>query len=116
MSETATTTADAPARSMLKRLYQAYVGTLETGRDRIIALGGTCDAVDVMEAGDPALRAVRDFLAEPAPPPSAAQAQVANLKAALEAIAGIKTTDVVAYCREADGIAVDALVKLEVSS
>lgn len=43
----------------LRRLMTDYVGLLEKGRDRIIDLGGTCDPVDVMEAGDPALRSAR---------------------------------------------------------
>lgn len=46
----------------LEKLSLAYVNLLEIGRDRIIALGGTCDPVDVMEAGDPSLRAARDVL------------------------------------------------------
>lgn len=37
-------------------LIRAYVNLLETGRDRIMQHGGTCDQVDVMEANDPALR------------------------------------------------------------
>ena len=41
--------------SELKALRRAYVNLLESGRDRIIDLGGTCDAVDVMEANDPHL-------------------------------------------------------------
>lgn len=40
----------------LKALRRAYVNLLESGRDRIIDLGGTCDPVDVMERNDPALR------------------------------------------------------------
>ena len=55
---------DQPAAAMLKRLYRAYVNTLETGRDRIVMLGGTCDPVDVMERSDPALIAVRAFLGD----------------------------------------------------
>lgn len=50
------------AVAALKKLCSAYVNLLEIGRDRIIGLGGTCDAVDVMEAGDPALRAARAAL------------------------------------------------------
>ncbi len=50
------------AHKMLARLYQGYVNTLETGRDRIIFLGGSCDPVDVMEAGDPVLIAARAAL------------------------------------------------------
>lgn len=46
-----------------KRLMFAYVNTLESGRDRILSLGGQCDPVDVMEANDPALRAARALLA-----------------------------------------------------
>lgn len=56
------------ARDELRRLYAAYVRLLEIGRDRIIAAGGTCDPVDVMENGDPALVRVREFLAPPAAP------------------------------------------------
>ncbi len=33
--------------------------TLECARDRIISFGGTCDPVDKMEQGDPALARVR---------------------------------------------------------
>lgn len=36
----------------LRRLYEAYVRLLESGRDRIIDLGGSCDPVDVMERSD----------------------------------------------------------------
>lgn len=43
----------------IRRLTLAYVNLLEIGRDRIIALGGDCDPVDVMEAGDPALHRAR---------------------------------------------------------
>jgi hypothetical protein len=49
-------------REALQRLYRGYVATLETGRDRIMDLGGTCDPVDVMEEGDPFLRAARQAL------------------------------------------------------
>ncbi len=45
-----------------RELMAAYVRLLETGRDRIIDLGGTCDAVEVMKAGDPALVAARALL------------------------------------------------------
>lgn len=47
----------------LKRLRLAYVNLMETGYDRIIALGGSCDPVDVMEAGDPAIRRVNEVIA-----------------------------------------------------
>lgn len=43
----------------LKALYHAYVRLLESGRDRIIDLGGTCDPVDVMEVNDVDLQAAR---------------------------------------------------------
>lgn len=62
-------TTNNPAEA-LRRLYRAYVGTLETGRNRILDLGGTCDSVDVMENGDPALREAREAIAaltSPAP-------------------------------------------------
>lgn len=45
-------------------LYRAYVSLLEAGRDRIMSLGGTCDTVEVMENGDPALIAAREALAK----------------------------------------------------
>jgi hypothetical protein len=48
--------------SELKRLYSGYVNTLESGRDRIMWLGGTCDAVDIMEQGDPVLRSARELI------------------------------------------------------
>jgi hypothetical protein len=51
-------------RKGLTDLDRAYVRLLETGRDRIVDLGGDCDPVAVMEAGDPALRAVRALAAE----------------------------------------------------
>lgn len=47
----------------IKRLRLAYVNLMETGYDRIIALGGSCDPVDVMEAGDPAIRRVNEVIA-----------------------------------------------------
>lgn len=40
----------------LKNLRRAYVNLLETGRDRILSLGGQCDDVTTMEASDPYLR------------------------------------------------------------
>ncbi|HFF6216643.1 hypothetical protein [Stenotrophomonas maltophilia] len=45
-----------------KALYRAYVRLLESGRDRIKDLGGTCDPVDVMEANDVDLQAARRVL------------------------------------------------------
>lgn len=54
----------------LKYLARHYVGQLENARDRIVSLGGQCDAVDVMERGDPHLRQVREVIAsiEASPP------------------------------------------------
>jgi len=48
----------------LKRLARTYVSTMESGRDRIIALGGDCDPVDVMERGDPYLRIAKEAIAK----------------------------------------------------
>jgi hypothetical protein len=48
----------------LKRLAHAYVSTMESGRDRIVALGGDCDPVDVMERGDPYLRIAKEAIAK----------------------------------------------------
>jgi len=45
-----------------KALYRAYVRLLESGRDRIRDLGGTCDPVDVMETNDVDLQAARRVL------------------------------------------------------
>jgi len=49
-------------REALRQLDRAYVRLLENGRDRIRMLGGQCDALDVMEASDPNLRAARAAL------------------------------------------------------
>lgn len=57
----ATVTAGA-METELRALYRAYVNLLEVGRDRIVALGGDCDPVDVMEKGGPALCSVRALL------------------------------------------------------
>lgn len=51
-------------RAALKELIRAYVRLLESGRDRIRDLGGTCDPVDVLERADPELRKAREALAE----------------------------------------------------
>ncbi len=48
----------------LKNLRRAYVSLLQSGRDRILDLGGTCDPVDRMERDDPALRVVDGILAK----------------------------------------------------
>ena len=50
------------SKAMVRKLYQGYVNTLEAGRDRILALGGQCDSVEVMEEFDPVLRAARAFV------------------------------------------------------
>lgn len=47
----------------LEKMNRAYVGLMENGRDRIIALGGDCDPVDVMERSDPHLRESRAVIA-----------------------------------------------------
>jgi hypothetical protein len=41
--------------SELKSLHHAYIGVLESGRDRIISLGGRCDSLDTMVSHDPHL-------------------------------------------------------------
>lgn len=51
-------------RDELKAMYRAYVVLLEAGRNRIIDHGGTCDPVDVMEEGDPALISARAIIAK----------------------------------------------------
>lgn len=48
----------------LQRLRIAYVNMLESGRDRIIALGGDCDSVEKMEKDDPALAVARKTIAK----------------------------------------------------
>jgi len=48
----------------LKRLSLAYVSLMKTGRDRIVALGGDCDPVDVMERGNPWLRSAKEVIAK----------------------------------------------------
>lgn len=57
----------------LRDLRHAYVRLLESGRDRIMDLGGSCDPVDVMERGDIDLRkadaAIAALSAAPAAPP-----------------------------------------------
>lgn len=58
-----TGTATDVGRTALSDLYRAYVNMLEAARDRIIFLGGECDSVELMEAGDPALIAARASLA-----------------------------------------------------
>lgn len=48
----------------LKCLYSAYVRLLESGRERIVMLGGQCDQVDAMERSDPNLRHARAVIAK----------------------------------------------------
>lgn len=48
----------------LGKMNRAYVNLLESGRDRIVMLGGECDPVDVMEANDPNLRESRSAIAK----------------------------------------------------
>jgi hypothetical protein len=45
-----------------KQLCNHYVWLMESGRQRILTLGGECDPVDVMERGDPYLRQAREAL------------------------------------------------------
>lgn len=47
----------------LRDLHDAYVRLLESGRDRIMSLGGYCDPVGVMEQNDTDLLKVRELLA-----------------------------------------------------
>lgn len=51
--------AEHPLLEALENLYRAYVATLETGRQRILDLGGSCDSVHIMQNSDPALAAAR---------------------------------------------------------
>lgn len=60
----------------IRKLIRAYVSLLETGRDRIIMHGGSCDSVEEMERGDPyltsakiAIDAAEVELRNAAPPP-----------------------------------------------
>ena len=46
-------------KAALRDLSRAYTTLIASGRERIIALGGDCDPVDVMERGDPYLRNAR---------------------------------------------------------
>lgn len=62
LAQHAAPTAQAVDLPAFKALYRAYVRLLESGRDRIIDLGGTCDPVDVMEANDVDLQAARRVL------------------------------------------------------
>lgn len=49
--------------SELKNMVRAYVRLLEAGKDRIESLGGDCDPVDRMEAGDSNLRTAKAAIA-----------------------------------------------------
>ena len=55
---------NARLREEMKDLIAAYVRTLEAARDHVVALGVSCNPVDVMEAADPALRAARNAIGE----------------------------------------------------
>ena len=55
---------NARLREGMKDLIAAYVRTLEAARDHVVALGVSCNPVDVMEAADPALRAARTVIGE----------------------------------------------------
>lgn len=46
-----------------RKMARAYVSLIESARDRITDLGGTCDPVDVMEAADPSLNEFKSVLA-----------------------------------------------------
>jgi hypothetical protein len=54
-------------RQALKDLASAYVRLLDSARERIIALGGDCDPVEVMERGDPYLAKARAALTNKVP-------------------------------------------------
>lgn len=49
--------------SELKNMVRAYVRLLEAGKDRIQSLGGDCDPVDRMEAGDSNLTTAKAAIA-----------------------------------------------------
>ena len=51
-------------RDALNKMNRAYVNLIENARDRIIALGGDCDPVDMMERDDPNLRESKEALAK----------------------------------------------------
>lgn len=59
----AATAPNAKLVEALRELYRGYVRLLESGRDKIIELGGDCDPVDRMKASDPELRKARAALA-----------------------------------------------------
>lgn len=50
-------------REALRKLIRGYVSTLESARDRIRLLGGTCDSITLMEINDPHLIEARAALA-----------------------------------------------------
>lgn len=62
LAQNAAPSAQAVDLADFKALYRAYVRLLESGRDRIRDLGGTCDPVDVMEANDVDLQAARGVI------------------------------------------------------
>lgn len=71
-------------REPMRKLYRAYVRLLESGRDRIVSLGGDCDPVDVMEANDIDLRAAREAL--DASPKGGSDAEVMQLRYQLNSL------------------------------
>ena len=48
----------------LKNLRRAYVNLLESGRDRIVFLGGQCDAILTMVGNDPHLKSSEAVIAK----------------------------------------------------
>jgi hypothetical protein len=58
---------EAELEGELRSLYRAYVSTLESGRDRIIDLGGQCDPLETMERNDPALICAKRALTKESP-------------------------------------------------
>lgn len=47
----------------IQRLYTHTVTILESGRDRIVFLGGSCDDVETMEKQDSVLSEIRELVA-----------------------------------------------------
>jgi hypothetical protein len=46
----------------IEGIYRGYIGVLESGRSRIVELGGQCDEVEVMVNGDQNLRDARALI------------------------------------------------------
>jgi len=85
----------------LKMLYRSYVNLLEAGRDRIIELGGQCDAVDLMERADQSLINSRESIAR-------AESEQADVRGVPE--------DVVFRSRTADLLHLLSFAKIETPS